>query len=222
MRHKFLLYSFYFLVVFHVGKIACGTSSCPKPSVKKRTIIQSRASIKRGAKLIGEDIVDSARDCYKLCCNDLTCDTAIMFYKQKDNELGEPITEKKCYLFSCGSPSVCTYEAHHRYAIIDLSSREQEIQEAKSVSTEEPTSSPPTTTKTTTSTATATFTTTTSTQPPQATTIGVTRFLSTKASPTIKSATRGKVDETGVEVVLDLHDMWFDSVNHPLKLYTSQ
>lgn len=186
MRRKFLINVSYFLMVllYHVENIVCETGTCPSPSVRKRTIIQSRASIKRGAKLIGEDIVESARDCYKLCCNDLTCDTAVMYYKQKDNELGETITEKKCYLFSCGTPSVCSYEAHHRYAIIDLGSREQEVQGLKSIYIES--TVVPATTETTKTIAT-TLTKTT------ATTLATTTISTSKAA-SINPVTEEKLD----------------------------
>jgi len=151
MGYRFIFIPVCFLLMFHIANVACGT--CPSPFVKKRTIIQSSASIKRGAKLIGKDIVDSARDCYKLCCGDLTCDVAVMYYKQKDNELGESITEKYCYLFACGTPSVCTYEVHSRYAIIDLVSRKDELQD---VEKDKELSVAPTTLATTTTTTTTT------------------------------------------------------------------
>lgn len=175
MRYKFLFIVVYSLILC-VSKIFCG-GTCPSPSVEKQTIIQSSASIERGAKLIGKDIVESARECYKLCCNDLSCNVAVMHYKQKTNVLGEDITEKYCFLFHCGAPSVCTYERHRRYAIIDLGSREEEI---KSVVT----------------TTTTTTTTSTTTKKTATTTLLPTTIIPSTVKEIAASVSPSKVDET--------------------------
>ena len=97
-----------------------GRSDCPNPTVKKRTIIRSKESMKNGALLLSKEIVGSAHDCYNLCCTFDTCTTAVMHYKPTVNELGEDQVEKLCYLFACGNPSVCEFGEHLRYAVIEL------------------------------------------------------------------------------------------------------
>jgi len=90
---------------------------CPQPKVQKRTIIRSAASIENGAKLLYKLTVSSARDCYQECCTKKDCNVAVMHYKQADytEEM-----KKFCFLFDCKSPSVCTFDAHNRYAIIEI------------------------------------------------------------------------------------------------------
>lgn len=92
---------------------------CPQPSVKKRTIIRAKESRENGAVPIGKFVVDSARQCYLRCCKETDCNIAIMYYKQViENEL--EVMEKHCFLFDCKSPSVCTYDSHERYAVIEV------------------------------------------------------------------------------------------------------
>ena len=153
MRYKLLYHSVYLLLIIFVAKVVC--DYCPKPSVKKRTIIQSTESIKNGARLISKDIVGSARNCYRLCCDDLSCNVAVMHYKQRSNDLGVLITEKYCFLFACGLPSKCTYEFHRRYAVIDLGRRQDRSdvgKEEKTVTLPPLITSPPTSPSTTTTT----------------------------------------------------------------------
>lgn len=131
-------------------------AKCPTPSVRKNTIIESNQSIRNGARLLGKNLVDNAKDCYELCCKDPTCNTAIMHYKEED-----AMTFKYCFLFACGTPSVCTYRNRKRYAVIDLGSRaDTSLPPTTSPPKVESTSAKVVTTTTTTTTATTTTTTT--------------------------------------------------------------
>jgi len=113
--------SFVLLLVFFAIFGFCQTEDgCPQPGVRKRTIIRSAESIENGAKLLEKYAVDSARQCYKKCCDMKNCNVAVMHYKQKITEIGEELMEKFCFLFDCKSPSVCTYDQHTRYAIIEV------------------------------------------------------------------------------------------------------
>lgn len=97
------------------------STECPKPNVRKRTIIRSAASIQNGAKLLQKLTVESARNCYSACCNTKDCNVAVMHYKQEYTDEGEEIMKKFCFLFDCGSSdSVCTYDDHSRYAVIEV------------------------------------------------------------------------------------------------------
>jgi len=149
MGHKLHHVSFQLAVIllYVSAAVADILASCPTPVVKKRTIIESNESIKKGARLIGKDIVDNAKDCYELCCKDSTCNAAIMHYKEEIVN-NEAVTYKYCFLFACGAPSVCSYRYHRRYAVIDLGSREDERTVIN------PPSNPATTTTTTTTTTT--------------------------------------------------------------------
>merc|ERR1719450_1233043 len=120
MKYKLQLL-FFILLFLVVPTVVCDKLlTCPTPRVRKRTIIQSNESLRNGARLIGKVKVNTAKDCYESCCRNLSCNVAIMHYKEERNYYNEVITVKWCFLFSCGSPSVCTYEYHRRYAIIDL------------------------------------------------------------------------------------------------------
>lgn len=92
-------------------------AECPQPVVKKRTIIRAKESRENGAEPIGKFVVDSARQCYSRCCKEASCNVAIMYYKQvsEDEKM-----EKHCFLFDCKSPSVCSYDNHDRYAVIEV------------------------------------------------------------------------------------------------------
>ena len=108
------------MLLTFVEESSCG--KCPKPEVRRKTIIRSKESIRNGARLIGKDIVASARECYSLCCNDESCNVAVMHYK---NEFDISQSIETCFRFDCplvpeGSPSVCTFDEHSRYAVIVL------------------------------------------------------------------------------------------------------
>ncbi|XP_066910253.1 uncharacterized protein [Clytia hemisphaerica] len=93
---------------------------CPQPKVRKRTIIRSSDSIRNGADPIGQFSVVSARECYQKCCDKELCDVAVMHYKQHYTDDGREVMDKICYLFDCKNPSVCLFDAHSRYAIIEI------------------------------------------------------------------------------------------------------
>ena len=127
---------------------------CPQPSVRKRTIIRAKESRENGAAPIGKFVVDSARQCYIRCCKESACNVAIMYYKQViENE--QEITEKHCFLFDCKSPSVCTYDNHERYAVIEvpksgiLHTTDSELDKLSSAYSHQPTSVAPTSSTTT-------------------------------------------------------------------------
>ena len=109
-----------FFVFFSIFGFCKTQDECPQPGVRKRTIIRSAESIENGAKLLEKYAVDSARQCYKKCCDMKNCNVAVMHYKQKIQENGEELMQKFCFLFDCKSPSVCTYDEHTRYAIIEV------------------------------------------------------------------------------------------------------
>ncbi|XP_057305080.1 uncharacterized protein LOC130642030 [Hydractinia symbiolongicarpus] len=118
------IYLTFIVILTFNGHAYARDSDCPRPKVMKQTIIRSKESIKNGAILIGKEIVETARSCYDLCCSYETCNVALMHYKQVKNEIGDFETHKYCYLFACGSPSVCSFGNHNRYAVIQL---EQQI-----------------------------------------------------------------------------------------------
>ena len=93
---------------------------CSKPNVLKRTIIQSELSIQNGAMMLKKLEVESARTCYSACCDISNCNVAVMHYKQEYSVEGDEVMKKFCFLFDCGSPSVCSYQSHNRYAIIEV------------------------------------------------------------------------------------------------------
>lgn len=120
---------FDFIISFLILSCHCFTflvsgaidSTCPKPKVRKQTIIKPNISMDNGAKLLYMKKVQKAHQCYDLCCKERECNTAVMHYKQVDDETtGETIITKQCFLFACGSPSVCSFDEHGKYAVIEL------------------------------------------------------------------------------------------------------
>ena len=109
------------LLIFTLhGYFMLAAQECPQPKVRKRTIIRSSDSIRNGADPIGQFSVESARECYQNCCNKELCNVAVMHYKQHYADDGREVMDKICYLFDCKSPSVCLFDAHSRYAIIEI------------------------------------------------------------------------------------------------------
>lgn len=97
------------------------SQKCLQPTVHKRTIIRSAESIQNGANLLHKLAVPSARDCYEECCKSPYCNVAVMHYKEEYTEDGGSIMKKYCFMFDCKSPSVCSYDEHSGYAIIEIS-----------------------------------------------------------------------------------------------------
>ena len=95
---------------------------CPKPSnVFKSTIIKAQESIARNATLIEKiEDVASAKVCYNLCCNYVTCNVAVIRFEKVYDEDNLESVKKGCYLFDCKTPSVCSYKTQKDFAVITL------------------------------------------------------------------------------------------------------
>lgn len=97
------------------------SQQCLQPTVHKRTIIRSAESIQNGAILLHKLVVSSARVCYEECCKSQYCNVAVMHYKEEYAPNGNSFMKKYCFMFDCKNPSVCSYDEHSGYAIIEIS-----------------------------------------------------------------------------------------------------
>jgi len=84
---------------------------CSVLSERPETIIQTKQSLAAGAVFLVAPDVEGQDDCLSACCNTPSCDTAIVMWKE---------AKFGCYLFSCRSPSVCTFSAHVGYTSFSM------------------------------------------------------------------------------------------------------
>ena len=137
------------LILSFLGQDVCSlqrhrpgrTANCPKISVHKNTIIKTKESIRNGAKLLRKiHEIKSARECYSECCLRDNCDIGVMHYrKELDEDSGDEIVTKICFLFQCGYPNKCTFLNHTNYAVIQLHREEEKINKKKNeITTEKP------------------------------------------------------------------------------------
>ncbi|KXJ12632.1 uncharacterized protein LOC110241821 [Exaiptasia diaphana] len=95
---------------------------CPAIKVKKDQIIRTKEALNNGAKYLAKEKVESARECYKLCCQKGGCNLGMLSYKNDSN--GHLV--RTCYLFDCGSPSRCTFSSYKHYATITFEERKKD------------------------------------------------------------------------------------------------
>jgi hypothetical protein len=96
---------------------------CPPIHVQKNRILRTKESLNKGAEYLHREVVDSARECYKLCCESDHCNLGMLSYKNSSNGLGGLV--RMCYLFNCGSPSKCTFSPYDHYAVIEFEDESQ-------------------------------------------------------------------------------------------------
>ena len=94
---------------------------CPAIHVKKDQIIRTREALNNGAKYLHKEIVQSARECYKLCCGHDQCNLGMLSYK--NNSMDHLV--RTCFLFDCGSPSKCSFSPYKHYATISFDGERQ-------------------------------------------------------------------------------------------------
>eukprot|EP00794_Sanderia_malayensis_P017704 gene17704-19473_t len=108
-----------FLICLLFGGLTA--SKCPPIKVHKDTIIRTKESTRKGAKMLYHTDIQSSRECYELCCETKTCNVGIVHYKkERDRETGEIITQKSCFIFACGTPNRCVFMNHTGYAVIEM------------------------------------------------------------------------------------------------------
>lgn len=91
---------------------------CPPIHVQKNRILRTKESLNNGAKYIRRQFVNSAKECYNLCCETNDCNLGMLSYKNSSIALGE--IDRTCYLFDCGSPSKCAFSSYKHYATIEF------------------------------------------------------------------------------------------------------
>ena len=117
MRVSIFIVFFLFNIAIVIGLVA---SKCPAIKVRKDTIIRTKDSIRKGARLLSRVNVNSSRDCYKLCCNTRGCSIGVMHYKGVRTFDDDIEARKICFIFACGSPSRCSFMNHNGYAVIEM------------------------------------------------------------------------------------------------------
>lgn len=95
---------------------------CPAIKVKKDQILRTKEALNNGAKYLTKEKVQSAHECYNLCCKKDGCNLGMLSYKNDSN--GHLV--RTCYLFDCGSPSRCTYSSYKHYATITFEGKKSE------------------------------------------------------------------------------------------------
>ncbi|ESO11362.1 hypothetical protein HELRODRAFT_183242 [Helobdella robusta] len=101
----------------------CMLMTCLIEKSLKGQIIKTNVSLEAGAHFIESLHLQTAAECQEKCCEHAEpCNTAVIRVKNYKPGVS-------CYLFDCKSPSVCSFDTHSDFKVIQLSSSSSSVQE---------------------------------------------------------------------------------------------
>ena len=117
MYYRKVSSQFFLLAAVGYAIVVKGTENCPKPKVYKNNQID-------GGKKVAESVnVQSAKQCYSMCCDSKECTTSMIKYERvtvsgDDGKQTEMVT-KNCQLLNCRA-SKCSLKSHSSFAVIEI------------------------------------------------------------------------------------------------------